>query len=118
MSKVTKPVKDDLSFSLADIRKAIPVELFVKDELRFLVSVGYSVSFTLILMYLSKEFVPFTWILLPFWVIYALITGCIATGVWVLGHECGHGSFSNNQILNDTLGYILHTILLVPYFSW
>jgi omega-6 fatty acid desaturase (delta-12 desaturase) len=36
----------------------------------------------------------------------------------ILAHECGHGSFSNNAILNDTLGYILHTTVLVPYFSW
>lgn len=36
----------------------------------------------------------------------------------VLGHECGHGAFSENQILNDVLGFILHELLLVPYFSW
>lgn len=36
----------------------------------------------------------------------------------VLGHECGHGSFSDSPLLNDSLGYLLHTLLLVPYFSW
>lgn len=55
---------------------------------------------------------------LPLWIIYAIINGTIATGVWVLGHECGHKAFSNSDILNDSLGFILHTALLVPYFSW
>jgi len=35
-----------------------------------------------------------------------------------LGHECGHGAFSEKQWANDLLGFVLHTTLLVPYFSW
>jgi len=36
----------------------------------------------------------------------------------VIGHECGHGAFSPSRTLNDTVGYALHTLLLVPYFAW
>lgn len=36
----------------------------------------------------------------------------------VLGHECGHFAFSDIKPLNDILGFILHEILLVPYYSW
>ena len=36
----------------------------------------------------------------------------------VVAHECGHGAFSNNLLVQDTVGYILHSALLVPYFSW
>ena len=39
-------------------------------------------------------------------------------GVWVIAHECGHQAFSPSQLVNDTVGFILHTLLLVPYFSW
>ena len=39
-------------------------------------------------------------------------------GFWVIAHECGHGAFSNNRRLETVIGYLLHTILLVPYFSW
>jgi len=39
-------------------------------------------------------------------------------GLWILGHECGHGTFSEKQWKNDLLGYIIHTTMLVPYFSW
>jgi omega-3 fatty acid desaturase (delta-15 desaturase) len=34
------------------------------------------------------------------------------------GHDCGHGSFSNNNSLNNVFGYLTHTPLLVPYYTW
>lgn len=40
------------------------------------------------------------------------------TGLWVIGHECGHGGFANSQLINDTVGWLVHSSLLVPYFSW
>lgn len=47
-----------------------------------------------------------------------LIQGTCATGVWVLAHEAGHGAFSPQAWVNDTVGWIFHSALLVPYFSW
>ena len=44
--------------------------------------------------------------------------GLVTTGLWILAHECGHGAFSPSQNLNDTIGFMLHSYLLVPYFSW
>jgi fatty acid desaturase len=52
------------------------------------------------------------------WNFYAFWQGCILTGHWVIGHECGHGAFSANQTLNDIVGFVLHQALLVPYFGW
>ncbi|TYI48539.1 hypothetical protein E1A91_D13G255900v1 [Gossypium mustelinum] len=43
---------------------------------------------------------------------------CILTGVWVIAHECGHHAFSDYQWVDNTVGLILHSTLLVPYFSW
>jgi omega-6 fatty acid desaturase (delta-12 desaturase) len=39
-------------------------------------------------------------------------------GVWVIGHECGHRAYSESNAVNDTVGLILHSALLVPYHSW
>ena len=52
------------------------------------------------------------------WIIYALLSGTTAMGFWVIAHECGHGAFSKNKILESMTGYLLHSLLLVPYFSW
>ena len=38
--------------------------------------------------------------------------------VFVLGHDCGHGSFSHNKFLNDVVGNLLHALILVPYYPW
>jgi len=40
------------------------------------------------------------------------------TGIWVIGHECGHGAFSDHKIVNDIVGFVTHTLMWTPYFSW
>ncbi|GJS06409.1 retrovirus-related pol polyprotein from transposon TNT 1-94 [Tanacetum coccineum] len=44
--------------------------------------------------------------------------GSFLYGVWVLGHECGHHSFSDYQWIDDTVGFILHSLVMTPYFSF
>jgi len=36
----------------------------------------------------------------------------------MIGHELGHQAFSDYPWINDTIGLILHSALLTPYFSW
>lgn len=69
------------------------------------------------------------------WAIYGFFQGLVMTGFWVsrltressikpliaiqvLGHECGHMAFAPSAALNDTIGFIIHSSLLTPYFSW
>ncbi|CAG9989618.1 unnamed protein product, partial [Clonostachys byssicola] len=52
------------------------------------------------------------------WIVYGYVQGLICTGIWILGHECGHGAFSKYQTFNDVVGWFAHSILCVPYFSW
>ncbi len=63
-------------------------------------------------------YIPQTKAMFPVWILYIFISGTTAMGFWVLAHECGHGAFSNNRRLETIVGYILHSFLLVPYFSW
>jgi len=49
---------------------------------------------------------------------YWVANGCVMTGLWVIGHECGHGGFSAYETINNVVGIIIHSLLLVPYFSW
>ena len=54
----------------------------------------------------------------PFWLLYAVITGTVAGGCWVIAHECGHRAFHPNPRIEAVVGFLLHSLLLVPYFSW
>lgn len=46
------------------------------------------------------------------------IQGCFMTGLWVLAHECGHQAFSPSEFINNVVGTISHSLLLVPYHPW
>jgi fatty acid desaturase len=52
------------------------------------------------------------------WLLFWLFNGAVMTGVWVLAHECGHQSFSDSEWLNNSVGWVLHSALLVPFHSW
>ena len=45
--------------------------------------------------------------------IYWFLQGTMMWAIFVLGHDCGHGSFSNSWLLNDIVGNFLHSIILV-----
>lgn len=52
------------------------------------------------------------------WVAYGFLQGLVGVGIWILAHECGHGAFSLHRHLNDFVGWVLHSALGVPFFSW
>ncbi|KAM5367872.1 hypothetical protein ACJZ2D_009783 [Fusarium nematophilum] len=49
---------------------------------------------------------------------YGFVQGLVWTGLWIIAHECGHSAFSTSSMINDTVGFTLHSFLLAPYFSW
>jgi fatty acid desaturase len=49
---------------------------------------------------------------------YGFCQGIVWTGLWIIGHDAGHSGFSAPPIQNDMVGFILHSFLLAPYFSW
>ncbi|BBN00844.1 omega-6 fatty acid desaturase / acyl-lipid omega-6 desaturase (Delta-12 desaturase) [Marchantia polymorpha subsp. ruderalis] len=106
-------------FSVGTLRKAVPPHCFNRSVLR---SGSYLVVDLLIIsafVYSTTYFNKFdglaAWSL---WAAYWVVTGCVATGVWVIAHECGHHAFSDYEWVDDTVGLIFHSCLLVPYFSW
>jgi omega-6 fatty acid desaturase (delta-12 desaturase) len=110
-------------FTIKQIRDAIPPHCFERSGLRGLSYVARDLAclasvFYLFHNYVTPETVPSAPARAALWGVYAFVQGLFATGIWVLAHECGHQSFSTSKTLNDTVGWILHSSLLVPYFSW
>ncbi|KAI5988995.1 fatty acid desaturase-domain-containing protein [Pisolithus albus] len=52
------------------------------------------------------------------WALYGFWAGLFSTGLWVVAHECGHQAFSESKFINNSVGWVLHSALGVPYHSW
>lgn len=106
----------------AEVRAVIPEDCFEPDTAKSLqclaVSIATTAACTAFGVAALPIFNPANVLTLPFWTAYSALTGTVAMGLWVLAHECGHGAFSKDKRLQDTVGYILHSLLLVPYYSW
>jgi omega-6 fatty acid desaturase (delta-12 desaturase) len=48
----------------------------------------------------------------------SITMGLFGTGLWIIAHECGHQAFSSSKDINNAVGWVLHSALLVPYHSW
>lgn len=110
-------------YTIKQIHDAIPKHCFERSGARGLAYVARDVAslaatFYVFHNYVTPETIPSTPLRAGLWALYTVIQGLFGTGLWVLAHECGHQSFSPSKTLNDTVGWICHSALLVPYFSW
>lgn len=110
-------------FTIKDIRDAIPKHCFERSAVKGLGYVARDVACIATTFYVfnrfnTAEIIPSTPIRVALWGLYTFLQGLFGTGLWVIAHECGHGAFSASKTLNDVVGWVLHSCLLVPYFSW
>lgn len=124
-SKTAKTIYGDdfqtPEYTIKDILGAIPKSCYERSlvksfgylfrDLFFIGLFGYlAVSYIHLLPWASARFVA--------WAVYTFVQGLFGVGCWILAHECGHGAFSDYRFVNDTVGWIVHSSLLVPYHSW
>ncbi|CCH42680.1 Omega-3 fatty acid desaturase [Wickerhamomyces ciferrii] len=108
-------------YTIKDILSAIPKHCY---ERRLLQSLGYVardiIAMTIIgnIGYRYIPLVESTAVRFVLWSVYSYLLGLFGFGLWILAHECGHGAFSDYGWVNDLVGWVLHSYLLVPYFSW
>ena len=62
------------------------------------------------LMYLSRTW----WITVPL----AVLAGAFLVRVFIIFHDCGHGSFFKSKTANDVVGFICGLLTLTPYYHW
>lgn len=54
------------------------------------------------------------WLTLPL----ALIAGLFLVRIFVIFHDCGHGSFFRSQDANATVGFFAGILTFTPYYQW
>ena len=101
-----------------EVMAVIPKHCLERSTPRSLLYLAFSTCILFGLGFLANQFVPLTLAYAPVWLAYAAANGTVAFGFWVVGHECGHGAFSDNKVLQDAVGFAVHSICLTPYFSW
>lgn len=122
----SKATKEKELPPLAEIRAAIPKHCFEHSTVTALSLVLRDGLIIAAIFFIAKSVLrvpgdsanPANVLDLLGWVLYAFVEGSAAIGWWVLAHECGHGGFSASRTLNDVVGWVLHSLMLVPYFSW
>ncbi|KAJ2700384.1 hypothetical protein H4R19_005474 [Coemansia spiralis] len=115
------PEKDFVppTFTIKELRDCVPKHCFERDMLRSFTYLGYDLCAVAVLAFAASFIHMLPAVLrVPAWLLYWVCQGVIGFGIWVIAHECGHGAFSANITVNNVTGWILHSALLVPYYSW
>ncbi|APA10889.1 hypothetical protein sscle_07g056590 [Sclerotinia sclerotiorum 1980 UF-70] len=106
---------------IKDLKNAIPAHCFKPSPLKSLFWLLHDVALAMLIGYFAACYIPLvetSVIRYVLWILYACAQGIVFTGIWVLGHECGHGAFLPWEVANNAIGFVLHSLLLTPYFSW
>ena len=48
----------------------------------------------------------------------SVIAGLFLVRIFIIFHDCGHGSFFKSKTANDVLGFICGVLTLTPYYHW
>jgi acyl-lipid omega-6 desaturase (Delta-12 desaturase) len=71
---------------------------------------SYIVLWTLMYWSLSISW----WLTVPL----AMVAGLIVIRIFIIFHDCGHGSYFKSRTANDIVGFIAGMLTFTPYFHW
>jgi omega-6 fatty acid desaturase (delta-12 desaturase) len=69
-------------------------------------------AFLWYLMYRSLEISA--WLTVPL----AILAGAFLVRIFIIFHDCGHGSFFKSRAANDTCGFLSGILTFTPYYHW
>ncbi|KAF2793394.1 delta-12 fatty acid desaturas-like protein [Melanomma pulvis-pyrius CBS 109.77] len=120
-TEIVKPGVLSSEVGIQQLREKIPRHCFkpsyVTSFYYLFRDIFFAITLGLLAFYGIRR-LPSVYIRAVVWALYGYSQGLVLTGLWVLGHECGHMTLSPSRTLNDAVGFILHSSLLTPYFSW
>jgi len=118
----TCPVKEVTATStekklptIGEIKKAVPPECFEKSLPTSLYYTAQDFVLLGVLYYTVSYFEYFGIVGLLAWY---WCMGIVGSSLFCIGHDCGHGSFSNHIWVNDIVGHLTHAPLLAPFWPW
>ncbi|KAK0478475.1 fatty acid desaturase-domain-containing protein [Armillaria novae-zelandiae] len=114
--------------TLKEIHDAVPKHLLKGNPVLATLYVLRDVSFTLLLFKLASRIGDIeAYISSPalavlarafLWPAYWWVQGLVWAGIFCLGHDAGHGTLYRSTKMNNLVGFVLHTALLIPYYAW
>lgn len=116
-------------FTVKELLDCIPAHCFERSALRSSVYVVQNFTMLAVLAWCWFQVDPLMAKLdlapVPHWLLRASLyttisiwNGFVATGIWIIAHECGHQAYSTSKNINNAVGWVLHSFVLVPYHSW
>lgn len=100
-------------FTIAELKATVPPHLWEKNTVKAL---GYFLRDSVIISTLASVAHHYDcWYL---WPLYWLVQGSFFWALFNIGHDCVHRSFSNNKFVNDAVGLMAHSFLLVPFHGF
>ncbi len=112
---IIKPANElaEPPFTLQQLKAAIPAYCFEPSVSRslayFFLDIGIITGLYALANYLNS------WYFFP---IFWFMQGTMFWALFVIGHDCGHGSFSKIKWLNNLIGHLSHSPILVPFHGW
>jgi omega-6 fatty acid desaturase / acyl-lipid omega-6 desaturase (Delta-12 desaturase) len=108
-------------FTFVTLKNAVPAHCFERNMMTSFWHLFVDLFWIAVIFYagtfISHPAVP-RMLQYVLWPIYWYAQGSVMTGVWVMAHECGHQAFSDSEFVNNVVGSVMHSLLLVPYHSW
>jgi acyl-lipid omega-3 desaturase len=105
--------QSDIPFTLQQLKAAIPAHCFEPSIWQslsyFFLDIGIVAA-----LYAIAATLDSWWFYPIFW----FMQGTMFWALFVVGHDCGHGSFSRYRWLNSLIGHLSHSPILVPYHGW
>ncbi|KAL1748785.1 fatty acid desaturase-domain-containing protein [Schizophyllum fasciatum] len=119
--------------TLKEIHDAVPKDLLRRNSWKGAFYVLRDISLSVLLLSIASHIAPLAdsdfggHIVSPLmkqlmkaalWSLYWWFQGLTWAGIFCLGHDAGHGTLFSSSTVNNAVGFVLHTFLLAPYFSW
>ena len=101
--------------TLDEIKRSLPDKIYQKNIFKACYYIFRDLALIKLLIKFFKNSKMKKIFILP---LHAFFQGTLLMGLFTLGHDCGHGGFSDYKHLNFLLGLTCHSVILVPFTPW